>query len=291
MDSLSLTEQQRLDELEAQIEEDKQAFIRVGQAMLEIKERRLYRERFPSWETYCQQRWQFSGRQGYYQLAAITKGAEIAQTNPPFLPTHESQTRPLTKDFSVEESGLIWRRAIEQAGNAQPTQKIVKEQRDRFLVEQSRYPYVHELVNNCSLAPDKAAALVVALDSSPDKPCRDWLVESEVRDPSLALDLVRLYRDKRESANELRVTKAIQSSTRTVLLKNASVSDLRTYLDERAREHQAEARERKNADRNIRIVSAFLYVNDPEQTYQELQRVLTDEDLRGLQSILNSRVR
>lgn len=288
-DKLSVAEQERLDLLEARIHAGLESFFEVGKAMIEIRDARLYRERFDTWENYCANRWKMTGRHGYYQLAAMSKTVEISQFNPTVLPQVESQTRPIDSDFEPEQKGIIWNRAVQRAGGV-PTAKIVKEERDRFVVEQARYPYVQALVNNCSLMPDKAAALVVELDAAPDVEMRTWLVSTEVRDPSLARELVRLYRDKRDSFSEIRSTGAIQSSQRTIALKNASVSDLRMYLDERQREHIAAAQEQKNADKEIRPISGLFWQNSPEKMYDELAKLLSTDDLRGLKTLFNARV-
>ncbi len=288
-DTLDLTEQQQLDALEEKIQAGLESFFEVGNAMMQIRDGRLYRERYSTWEEYCQKRWNFSGRYGHFQLAAMEKTVEIAGSNPTVLPTNESQTRPIDKDFDSQTKGVIWNRSVAQAGGV-PTAKIVKEQRDRFIVEQCRYPHVQTLMNNCSLLPDRAAALVIELDAAPDKTSRDFLVQQEVRDPSLTRELVRLYREKRESFSEIRATGSIQSSARSIALRYASVSDLRVYLDERAREHRLVAQEQRNEERRVYPVSAVVWINDAEKTYTELTNVLSANDMKALQALLNARL-
>lgn len=288
---LSAEEENDLHNLEERIHNGLEGFLEVGRAMFEIRDRRLYRANYASWDDYCERKWNISGRHGSYQLTAMLKTVEISnQPGTVVLPAKESQTRPIDLDFEPAEKGLIWNRAVQKAGGAVPSAKIVKEERDRFVVEQSRYPYVQTLVNNCYLTADRAAALVVELDAAPDKTLRDFLVTQEVRDPSLTRELVRLYRDKRESFSEIRATGVLQTSTRTTPLKNASLSDLRAFLDERMLEHRLAAQEAKNADKRVHSTSGLFWHNSPEQMYKELARVLSLDDLRGLKTILNARV-
>ncbi len=59
-----------LTELEAIIDRGKQTFVEVGNALTEIRERKLYRERYATFEDYCQQRHGFSSSRGRQLIAA-----------------------------------------------------------------------------------------------------------------------------------------------------------------------------------------------------------------------------
>lgn len=285
---LTQSERERLDELESTIDHGRDTFLEVGRALIAIRDEQLYREAYPSWEAYCRGRWNFTGRNGYYQLSALQTVAQLSSGGASALPEHESTVRSLS-GVEPEAKGVIWNRAVESAGGKPPTAKQVKAERDRFIVEQSPYEHVKELVNNCSLQPDKAAALVVVLDEAP-KPARALLEKAGVTDPSLGREITRLYRDKSDTYNELKATGVIQSSSGVKPLKNASVGDLRAYLDEKAREHRLQAQAERDADREVRSVSALLWRNDAERTYKELCAVLSTSDLIELKTILNARV-
>lgn len=102
-----------LPELESRIERGLQTFVEVGTALLEIRDRRLYRERgFATFEDYCIERWGFTARFARYQMA----GAEVAVVlgtmvpNLP-LPTTERVARelaPLMRQ-SPERAAEVWR--------------------------------------------------------------------------------------------------------------------------------------------------------------------------------------
>jgi hypothetical protein len=61
-------------ELEATIEAGVRTFVDVGLALLEIRDTRLYRASYPTFDAYCRERWAFS-RVRAHQLI---EGAEVA---------------------------------------------------------------------------------------------------------------------------------------------------------------------------------------------------------------------
>lgn len=75
---ITLVESRRLIELERIIEQGKLTFIEVGNALAEIKESRLYRCDYSTFEDYCKSRWNFT-RQHAYRLIEC---APIAECNP-----------------------------------------------------------------------------------------------------------------------------------------------------------------------------------------------------------------
>jgi hypothetical protein len=71
-----------------------ETFVEVGLALLEIRDRRLYRLTHSSFATYCEERWQFSETYG----TRLIQAAEVVQALPigkgPFT---ESQARELAR--------------------------------------------------------------------------------------------------------------------------------------------------------------------------------------------------
>lgn len=72
--ALTNEESARLEELEIVVERGKQTFIEVGMALMEIRDGRLYRGYFGTFEEYCQQRWGFTRNFAHMQINA----AEVA---------------------------------------------------------------------------------------------------------------------------------------------------------------------------------------------------------------------
>ena len=133
--NLSEEEQQRLVQLEQDI---RQAFYVAGAALLEIRDRRLYRQDFASFEEYCQSRFTLTRRSVDYLIAAssvvknLLRTKEIIQvrTNGSqvlsfVLPTSERQVRPLAK-LEPQKQVEVWHKAVEIAGEKVPSGKIVK---------------------------------------------------------------------------------------------------------------------------------------------------------------------
>ena len=97
MDALATTEVQRLEVLESVIDAGMQTFVHVGNALLEIRDSRLYRAQFGTFEDYCRERWGFTDRRARMLMSAAETVANIQTgTIVPFLPATESQARPLT---------------------------------------------------------------------------------------------------------------------------------------------------------------------------------------------------
>ena len=67
---LELMELDELVKLEKIIERGRQTFVDVGIALAEIRDKRLYRESFGTFEEYCKTRWGFSRRHSYRLLEA-----------------------------------------------------------------------------------------------------------------------------------------------------------------------------------------------------------------------------
>jgi len=118
---LSPAEQGRLSELEVLIKENFQAYVEVGKALLEIREKRLYRNYDGrTWERYCRELWDMSYRRAD-QLIAAKSVAENLRTivlkndgSPDweFFPTSESQARELV-GLAPDEQRNVWRDLIE----------------------------------------------------------------------------------------------------------------------------------------------------------------------------------
>lgn len=108
-------ETSRLAECEAVIERGLKTFVDVGNALLEIRDSRLYRAEFGTFEDYCQERWGFT-RDYAKKIMRAADVIENLQNNTivSFLPATESQARPLTP-LAPEQQREAWTRAVETA--------------------------------------------------------------------------------------------------------------------------------------------------------------------------------
>ncbi len=96
-----------LDRCEIVIEKGIKTFVAVGNAMLEIRDRKLYRTTYGTFEDYCAQRWQLDRQYAYRIMdsarvhAALDAGQDDDGSVPGLSPigdkpVNEAQARPLT---------------------------------------------------------------------------------------------------------------------------------------------------------------------------------------------------
>lgn len=70
MNNLTITELTDLKKLEATITKHEQVFVMVGNALLQIQERRLYRKDYGSFQEYCEQRWGWARQHAHRMIQA-----------------------------------------------------------------------------------------------------------------------------------------------------------------------------------------------------------------------------
>lgn len=122
--SLAPTERTLLAQLEAQVAEDLQAFIRAGSALAEINVKRLYREGYRNFTDYCRERWGMSDSRAYQLVAAAATAREVS-TIVGTSPANEAQVRPLAR-LPAEEQREAWKEAVESAPDGRVTAKHVE---------------------------------------------------------------------------------------------------------------------------------------------------------------------
>lgn len=89
----------RLEQLEAVIERGLATFVEVGEALLEIRDSRLYRETHATFDAYCQQRWGIHRSRGYQLMEAakvvrLLSSADAGMSTAVDIPS-ETVVRPL----------------------------------------------------------------------------------------------------------------------------------------------------------------------------------------------------
>lgn len=114
-----------LAQCEATIERGLRAFVDVGQALLRIRDRRLYLETHETFEAYCRERWDLSRKRAYDLSAA----AEVAKALSPMgdKPDTERVARELAplRD-TPERLREAWSQVVAQHGD-RPTARQVRE--------------------------------------------------------------------------------------------------------------------------------------------------------------------
>lgn len=140
MEALSLTEQTELQEMEGIIETGLRTFYEVGRAMATIRDSRLYREAYDTFEEYCKDRWDM-GINYADRLLRSTKVIENIKSVPMGTkPANERQTRPLTKLGTKQLQQEAWEKVVETAPEGKVTarhvSKVVSEMLDANTIKE-----------------------------------------------------------------------------------------------------------------------------------------------------------
>lgn len=127
MTELATVEARRLSELEGVVDSGLRTFVDVGNALAEIRDSRLYRDGFDTFEAYCSARFDLS-RPRVYQLIDAALVVDAVSTNVDIAaPASESVARelaPLRGAPAVVAE--VWERVTEAHG-PKPTAREVRE--------------------------------------------------------------------------------------------------------------------------------------------------------------------
>lgn len=126
MNELTTGEANQLAELETVIERGLQTFIEVGNALWEIREKRLYRAEYATFADYCRQRWGLQQSRAYQLLDAAEVVRNLQSSTIVELPANEAQARPLAK-LSPDQQRQVWQQAIATAPNGRVTGSHVEQ--------------------------------------------------------------------------------------------------------------------------------------------------------------------
>jgi hypothetical protein len=105
------------------------AFYEAGKALMELRNRRLYRSTHRTFEEYCRDRFGYNRRYPYLLIEAAIVVDNLHEKWDPMdriLPTNERQVRPLTK-LEPEQQRRAWYQAVAAAGGKVPSSRVVKE--------------------------------------------------------------------------------------------------------------------------------------------------------------------
>ena len=117
-------DRQDLERLEGVIQRNLQSFYEVGRALMEIRDRELYKVKnggaYGTFEAYCKETWSIARRTAYQFIDSakvVENVRNCAQTES--IPATESQARPLSR-LEPEQQKQAWQKAVETApeGNA-----------------------------------------------------------------------------------------------------------------------------------------------------------------------------
>ena len=115
---LTPEERQELHDLEGRIRRDWQAFLNVGEALITIRDKRLYRERHQTFDEYCDKVWHFTRQRAYQLMTAHEIAGNVSTTGLHI--TSERQARPLAT-LSIDDQLLVARAVRAATGKANPS--------------------------------------------------------------------------------------------------------------------------------------------------------------------------
>lgn len=124
VEALTVPEADRKVQLEATIERGMQTFVEVGLALMEIRDGRLYRAEYGTFEEYCQERWGWERRHAYRLIDAAAAVENVSNWTQNQVPANEAQARPLTS-LPPAQQREAWERVLETAPNGKITAAIV----------------------------------------------------------------------------------------------------------------------------------------------------------------------
>ncbi|MHC5754511.1 MAG: hypothetical protein ACYTXF_28515 [Nostoc sp.] len=146
-----LTEQEISDRLHLERKVER-AFFEAGKALMELRDRKLYRSTHKTFEEYCRDRFGHNRRQSYLLMDAAVIFDNLEQKcdrNDHILPTNEWQIRPLSKlDPDIQPEA--WEQAVESAKGKVPSHRIVKDAVQRIM-ERTQVPNTYQLGEVCQI--------------------------------------------------------------------------------------------------------------------------------------------
>lgn len=156
-EDLTLTkfERSELVRCEDVIRDGLDSFIKVGEALATIRDKRLYRESHPTFAAYCEDRWMLSRA---YADRLVGAAEVVANLTPMGViqPTNERQIRPLTR-LAPEQQPVAWAKAVETAPDGKVTarhvESVVREMAQPAIVHDDHEPEPESAVELVTLIP------------------------------------------------------------------------------------------------------------------------------------------
>ena len=103
---------------------ERETFVEVGRALMTIRDRKLYRANYATFEAYCRERWDLS-RPYAYQLIDASVVVENLSGITDIVPENVAQVRPLVS-LPPEEQMEVWAEVVKTAPPSGVTAQHVK---------------------------------------------------------------------------------------------------------------------------------------------------------------------
>ena len=291
--------QQEFERLDQIVRDGIQTYLKVGEALLEIKLRQLYKQEYDNWQDYCMDRVGYTARRVDQMIAgwqAYTVIENARSENPQLpSPTSEYQIRPIATKDTDEIIGAWQDTTIIHGDN--PSGRQVKEvatrrdaaERNGYQPEDTSnpkkerhaatealrrqvygYPYalVKQRMNENRITPKGALEICVALESCAPK-VRGEMLRLEVFNKTLIQELNRLHKRGSETYDEIVASGYIQLPDGAVPISQALPSHLRALLDLKYEEHRRRAAAERDAVQKIEMQALTVWTGPDEKVMQK----------------------
>ena len=124
-----LRDAQRLAALEVVIERGVGAFIEVGAALIEVRESRLYRLQYDTFEAYCRGRWGFKDARARQLMSSVEVVRALSADTTGNGVVSERQARelvPVLRAHGPKAASAVMAEAVARA-NGQPSARVIRE--------------------------------------------------------------------------------------------------------------------------------------------------------------------
>lgn len=204
--NLSADEASDLESHEIEIERDFKAFIRVGTALMDIRDRRLYRERYQTFEAYCAERWSLKRQRAYELMSAAGAAMAVSEISDIQRESHAAELVGLSEEAQRD----VWAAAVETAPNGKITASHVR----------------------------AVAQISAAMQAAPD-PVREVVERYGVADADTISELTRLHKQKAETFAEVAASGWIQPGDEEAAVRiDAGALKVREALRDKAQTHR-----------------------------------------------------
>ncbi|MBW4456519.1 MAG: hypothetical protein KME55_29655 [Nostoc indistinguendum CM1-VF10] len=162
-----LTEQEISDRLHLERQVEK-AFYLAGKALMQLRDRKLYRNTHKTFEEYCRERFGFERRYPYRLMEStvvvdnlmkmcpnrtqndlVVDTSALDSSEGQVLPINEYQLRPLI-GLEPEVQREAWQQSVEAAGGKVPSGRVVKDVVQR-IIERTKVPNTYQIGEVCQI--------------------------------------------------------------------------------------------------------------------------------------------
>ncbi len=124
--TLTVLESKDLADKEQIISKGRKVFVQVGQALIGIRDKKLYRASYSTFEEYCDKKWQFCRSYAHRVIEAAGVYEVLKDAGHSVLPESESHVRGLI-GLSKTQQEKVWNEVVKEASHEAVTAKLIRQ--------------------------------------------------------------------------------------------------------------------------------------------------------------------